>query len=64
MTLLDSEHQLGSAVEAARGVLAAPGSAASADTRQHLDGLGGVVAGAGPGALQGGAPVTHIPTLT
>eukprot|EP00974_Lingulodinium_polyedra_P130045 11212325-Lingulodinium_polyedra.AAC.1 len=44
-------------------VLVAPGSAASAMTDQHLDGLSAVVAGAGPETVQGSAPNTHIPTL-
>eukprot|EP00974_Lingulodinium_polyedra_P020482 1982794-Lingulodinium_polyedra.AAC.1 len=38
MTILDSEHQLGSAVEAAMALLLTPGSAASAMTDQHLEG--------------------------
>eukprot|EP00974_Lingulodinium_polyedra_P078908 7643295-Lingulodinium_polyedra.AAC.1 len=41
MDILESEHQLKNAVEAALGVLAAPGSTATAGMNQRSDGAGG-----------------------
>eukprot|EP00974_Lingulodinium_polyedra_P082002 7939165-Lingulodinium_polyedra.AAC.1 len=64
MAILDSEHLLGSAVEAAMALLSTTGSAASAMTDQHLEGPNAVATGTGPGTLRDGASSTRAPTPT
>eukprot|EP00974_Lingulodinium_polyedra_P047219 4529002-Lingulodinium_polyedra.AAC.1 len=62
MATLDSEHLLGSAVEAAMALLSTAGSAAAAVTDQHREGPNPVAIGTGPGTLRDGASSTHAPT--
>eukprot|EP00974_Lingulodinium_polyedra_P065655 6349064-Lingulodinium_polyedra.AAC.1 len=61
MDALDSEHLLGSAIEAAMALRSTAAVAAEAMTDQHRQGPNLVAAAAGSGTRQGDAPSAQAP---